>query len=158
MIPAMQNPRTWYQHSRNGRKRQYNVEKGRTASRMDGNHDSVVQSSPDVVVGVVSSCSSAEQCSGQHTGSLPNMWYVPSVSPSLKTGLPSIGTRHCQAMFWWEDVHQAVVIHELRSRPRWFLSPDATSHRPSVSANRTDGDSGYRQHGNYPSVPPMGLV
>ena len=29
------------------------------------------------------------------TGSLLNMWYVPSVSRSLKTGLPSIGTRHC---------------------------------------------------------------
>ena len=33
---------------------------------MDGNSDSVVQSGPDVVVGVVSSCSSARQCSGQH--------------------------------------------------------------------------------------------
>ena len=92
------------------------------------------------------------------TRSLPNMWYVPSVSPSLKMGLPSIGTRCCQATFWWEDVHQAVVIHELHSRPRWFLSPDATSRMPSVSADRTDGDSGYWQHGNYLSVLPMGLV
>ena len=92
------------------------------------------------------------------TGSLLNMWYVPSVSPSLETGLPSIGTRCCQTTFWWEDVHQAVIIHELRPRPQRFLSPNATSRRPSVSANRTDGDSGYQQHGNYPSVPPMGLV
>ena len=51
VIPVMQDPRTWYQHPRNGRKRQYNVEKGRTASRMDGNSDSVVQSGPDSVVG-----------------------------------------------------------------------------------------------------------
>ena len=34
---------------------------------MDGNHDSVVQSGPDVVVGVVSSCSNARQRSGRHT-------------------------------------------------------------------------------------------
>ena len=27
-----------------------------------------------------------------HTRSLPNTWYVPSVSPSLETGLPSMGT------------------------------------------------------------------
>ena len=92
-----------------------------------------------------------------YTGSLPNTWYVPSVSPSLNTGLPSIGTRRCQAMFWWEDVHQVVVIHELCSRPWWFLSPDATSRRPSISADRTDGDSGYQQHGDYPSVLPMGF-
>ena len=35
---------------------------------MDENYDSVVQSGPDVVVGVVSSCSSARQRSGRHTG------------------------------------------------------------------------------------------
>ena len=50
----MQDPRTGYQHPRNGRKGQYNVEKERTASRMDGNSDNVVQSGPDIVVGVVS--------------------------------------------------------------------------------------------------------
>ena len=33
---------------------------------MDGNSDSVVQSGPDIVVGVVSSCSSTERCSGWH--------------------------------------------------------------------------------------------
>ena len=62
------------------------------------------------------------------------------------------------ATFWREDIHQAVVIHELHSRPWWFLSPDPISHRPSVSTDRTDRDSGYQQHGNYPSIPPMGLV
>ena len=33
---------------------------------MDGNSDSIVQSSPDIVVGVVSCCSSTKRCSGQH--------------------------------------------------------------------------------------------
>ena len=35
---------------------------------MDGNSDSVVRSGPDIVVGVVSSCSSTRQCSGRHNG------------------------------------------------------------------------------------------
>ena len=40
-------------------------------SKMDGNSDSVVQSGPDAVVGVVSWCSSTEWHSGQHTVHYP---------------------------------------------------------------------------------------
>ena len=39
---------------------------------MDGNSDNIVQSGPDVVVGVVSCCSSAEWRSGQHNACWQN--------------------------------------------------------------------------------------
>ena len=58
------------------------------------------------------------------------------VQNGVQVGTPFHTVRWTSFQFNKEDVHQTVVIHELSSRPQQFLSPDATSLRPSVSADR----------------------